>query len=126
MFFGSMCVACDRHSDKDEKQILNSRVLERCLQPFSTYTPKLLLRTIDRILGIFILRGRGSLLCFVSFSLCSCFISSELYHFHICLLYSISHYCFAIIGCMSCAGKPENQSFIDLERRRMSWRSKPL
>ena len=126
MLFGYTCDACDRHSDRDEKQVLNSQVLDRCLQPLCTYTPKLLLRTIDRILGIFLIRGRGRLLCLVSFSFCSCFISSELYHFHIYLLCSVSHYCFAVVGCMSCAGKPENQSFIDLKGRRMSWRSKPL
>lgn len=123
---GYMCEACDRHSDRDEKQILNSQVLERCLQPFCTYAQKLLLRTVDRMLGIFIIRGRGSLLCLVSFSSCNCFISSALYHFHIYLLYSVSRYCFAVVSCISCAGKPENQSFIDLKGRRMSWKSRLL
>lgn len=101
------------------------RCLRGAYSHLGTYPPKLLLRTLDRTLGIFITKGGSSLSCLLSFSLCRCFMSSELYRFPIYLLYSISHYCLPLVGCTSCAVKSETQSFIDFKGRRMSWRSQP-
>lgn len=100
------------------KQIPNLQLLPSCLQSFSTYTPELPLKTIDRILSIIITKDGSHLLCLISSSLCSCFKSSELLHLHVFLLHSISCCCLPIINSMSYALKPKNQSLLTLKEEK--------